>query len=188
MDNQVKTKPDYSEYNKVHLPRADNMVCFIKNLNHAMQKVEIPGAYDAIMHQLKCIGYSEDLISAICEAASYYKTHHKERIRAEQNPIDRAVSGDILYPVIWAQKLPSDDRESVSVYSVAKTSEKAKTDMMEFVGKAKASFKEAVKGAAEPNAMLCFEASSSEGNYEIHLDGNEDNAYCRIWVGKAVFL
>lgn len=188
MDDLKRIMPDYSEYNRIHLPRADNMVCFIKNLNHAMQKVEIPGAYDEIMHQLKCIGYSEELISAICEAAGCYKTHHKERIREEQNPVDRAASGDILYPVVWAQKLPCDARETVCVYSVAKTPEKAKADMVEFVGKVKTSFKEAIKENAAPDAMLCFEASASEDKYDIHLDGSENDAYCRLWVGKAVFL
>lgn len=188
MSELTRTTPDFSEYNKIHLPRADNMVCFIKNLNHAMQKVEIPGAYDEIMHQLKCIGYSEELISVTCEAAGCYKTHHKERIREEQNPIDHAASGDILYTVVWAQKLPTDAKEKVYVYSVAKTSEKAKADMKERVNNVRTSFKEAVKNAADPNAMLCFEASSSEDRYEIHLEGSENDVYCRLWVGKTPFL
>ena len=188
MDDLKRITPDYSEYNRIHLPRADNMVCFIKNLNHAMQKVEIPGAYDAIMHQLKCIGYSEDLISSICEASGYYKEHHKNRIKEEQLPVDRAASGDILFPVVWARKLPSDDRETVSVYSVAKTPEKAKADMMKFADEAKALFMEAVKKNSAPGTMLCFESFTSESRYEIHLDGSEREAYCRLCVGSAVFL
>lgn len=179
---------NYSEYNKIYHPRADNMVCFIKNLDHAMQKVEFPGAYEKIMHQLKCIGYSKELVDTICEATSCYKKHHLERIRDEQNPVDRAVSGDILYTVVWAQKLPSDSKETVSVYSIAKTSDKAKADMATFATTAKDAFKKAIKEATAPDTILCFEASASEGRYEIHLDGNDNDAYCRLWIGKATFL
>ena len=181
-------KTDYSEYNKIYYHRASNIVCFIKNLKHAMQKVEIPGAFEKIMHQLECIGYSDELVSTICEASSCYKEHHKKRIFEEQNPVDHAISGDILYTVVWAQKLHSDAKEKVCVYSVAKNAEKAKADMKECISNVRASFKETVKNAADPTAMLCFEASASEDRYEIHLEGSENDIYCRLWVGKATFL
>lgn len=188
MDNQKKATTDYSEYNKVYHPRAEHMVCFIKNLNHAMQKVEIPGAYEKIMHQLKCIGYSDELIDTICAAASCYKNYHKDRIQDEQSAVDRVKSGDMLYTVVQEWKLPTDVNATVSVLSVAKTPDKAKADMKELAARAKGSFKKAIKDAAPPDPMLCFDASMSEDRYEIHLDGSENDAYCRQWIGKSVFL
>lgn len=72
---------NYSEYNKVHYPRAEALVSFMKCLHHAMQKTD---DYAGAMHQLKCIGYSDEFIAAISEIAEDYKLYHKNRIHAEQ--------------------------------------------------------------------------------------------------------
>ena len=60
---------NYSEYNKIHYPRAEALVSFMKCLHHAMQKTD---DYAGAMHQLKCIGYSDEFIAAISEIAEDY--------------------------------------------------------------------------------------------------------------------
>lgn len=72
---------NYSEYNKIYYPRAEALVSFMKCLHHAMQKTD---DYAGAMHQLKCIGYSDEFIAAISEIAEDYKAYHKNRIHAEQ--------------------------------------------------------------------------------------------------------
>ena len=72
---------NYSEYNEIHLRRADHLVSFVKNLEHAMQKT---ADFDGAMHQLKCIGFDEDFIKEMCRVAHDYKEYHKKRIKAEQ--------------------------------------------------------------------------------------------------------
>lgn len=72
---------NFSEYNKVHYPRAESLVSFMKCLHHAMQKT---GDYAGAMHQLKCIGYSDEFVKAVSEIAKDYKTYHKNRIEVEQ--------------------------------------------------------------------------------------------------------
>ena len=71
---------NYSEFNKVYKPRADRLVSFVKLLDGAVQKSD---AYEGVMKQLRCIGWSEELIQTACEAAALYKEHHKRRIREE---------------------------------------------------------------------------------------------------------
>lgn len=78
------SKVNFSEYNEVHLPRADHLVSFVKNLPHAVQKSGDKPVQDEVMHQLKCIGFGEDFIKEMCQVAHDYKEYHKERIKAEQ--------------------------------------------------------------------------------------------------------
>jgi hypothetical protein len=49
-------------------------------------------------------------------------------------------------------------------------------------------FKKYITRPGAEDLLLCFEASTSESRYEIHLDGSEREAYCRLCVGSAVFL
>lgn len=93
---------NYSEYNKVHLPRAEHLYCFIKNLNHAMQKTN---DYEGAMHQLQCIGFSEEFVQEMATVASDYKTYHKQRIQAEQT----SDLPEVKYPTI--------DKERVKQYA-----------------------------------------------------------------------
>lgn len=78
------SKVNFSEYNEVHLPRADHLVSFVKNLPHAVQKSGDKPVQAEVMHQLKCIGFGEDFIKEMCQVAHDYKEYHKERIKAEQ--------------------------------------------------------------------------------------------------------
>lgn len=84
---------NFSEYNEVHLRRADHLVSFVKNLEHAMQKTN---DYNGAMHQLQCIGFSEELIKEMAAVASDYKKYHKQRIQDEQT----AGTPEKLYPMI----------------------------------------------------------------------------------------
>lgn len=72
---------NYSEYNKDHLPRANSVTSFMHCLHHAMQKT---GDYEGAMHQLECIGYSEELIHNAEKLAEVYKETQKKRIAEEQ--------------------------------------------------------------------------------------------------------
>ena len=78
------SKVNFSEYNEVHLPRADHLVSFVKNLPHAVQKSGDKPVQDEVMHQLKCIGFDDEFIKEMCQVAHDYKEYHKERIKAEQ--------------------------------------------------------------------------------------------------------
>lgn len=86
---------NYSEYNQVHLPRADHLFTFMKNLEHAMQKTT---DYEGAMHQLRCIGYSEEFIQEMQAVAHDYKEFHKARIKAEH---------DAKQPATLAQQYPT---------------------------------------------------------------------------------
>lgn len=89
---------NFSEYNEIHLRRADHLVSFIKKLNHAMQKTN---DYEGAMHQLRCIGFSEEFIQEMATVASDYKTYHKQRIAAEQ----AANTPEKLYPSIRKERV-----------------------------------------------------------------------------------
>lgn len=91
---------NYSEYNNVHLPIADNLVCFVKGLNHAMEKT---GDYSGAMHQLKCIGY-EKALETVESVAHCYKEHHKRRIRAEHEA-KQPMGLEVKYPTILPARL-----------------------------------------------------------------------------------
>lgn len=90
---------NYEEYNSLHLPIADNLVCFIKGLHHAMQKTN---DFEGAMHQLKCIGY-EKALETVERVAYCYKEYHKNRIRAEQT----ANLPEVLYPTIDVKRRPT---------------------------------------------------------------------------------
>ena len=89
---------NYSEYNNVHLPRADKLTCFVKGLYHAAQKTS---DMEGVLHQLRCIGYSDEFITEMCQVAHDYKEYHKSRIRAEQT----ADLPQTLYPTIKPERL-----------------------------------------------------------------------------------
>lgn len=92
---------NYSEYNQIHLPRADHLFSFLKNLEHAMQKTT---DYEGAMHQLRCIGYSEEFIQEMQAVVHDYKEFHKARIRAEHEAKQPVSLGD-QYPTIQAARL-----------------------------------------------------------------------------------
>lgn len=86
-------KVDYHEYNKVHYPRAEALVSFIKCLHHAMQKTD---DFEGAMHQLECIGYSQDFIVQMEQVAADYKEYHKQRIAMQQ----QSELPQVKYPMI----------------------------------------------------------------------------------------
>lgn len=91
---------NYSEYNSLHLPIADNLICFIKGLKHAMEKTNDP---EGAMHQLKCIGYNKAL-EAVAGVAHDYKEYHKQRIRAEYEA-NQPMGLEVKYPTILPARL-----------------------------------------------------------------------------------
>ena len=91
---------NYEEYNSLHLPIADNLVCFIKGLHHAMQKTN---DFEGAMHQLKCIGY-EKALETVERVAHCYKEYHKQRIRAEHEA-KQPLGLDVQYPTILPARL-----------------------------------------------------------------------------------
>ena len=93
---------NYREYNDLHLPIADNLVCFMKGVKHAMQKTKDP---DGAMKQLKCIGYDKAL-ATVESVAHVYKAYHKQRIYAEQT----AESLDVRYPKIQKDRRSQYDK------------------------------------------------------------------------------
>lgn len=78
------SKVNFSEYNEVHLPRADHLVSFVKNLHHAVEKSGDKAVQAEVLHQLQCIGFDDQFIKEMCEVAKDYKHYHLERIKAEQ--------------------------------------------------------------------------------------------------------
>lgn len=175
---------NYSEYNKVYHRRGDCLYSFVKCLDHAVQK---SGAYEEVMHQLKCIGWSEELIETATEAVHHYKNYHKDRIRKEQEQVNTASSGDIVYSVVLEYKLPNAERASVMVVGVASASAEAKADMQKVADDTKKRFKEDVLNAI-PNESLIFEATACDDRYEMRLDSTAADAFFCVWVGKSVFL
>ena len=89
---------NYSEYNNVHLPRADKLVCFVKGLYHAAQKTE---DMEGMLHQLRCIGYSDEFIAEMEQVAHDYKEFHKDRIYGEQT----AILPERKYPTVNPDRL-----------------------------------------------------------------------------------
>ena len=114
---------NYSEYNNVHLPIADNLVCFIKGLKHAMEKT---GDFDGAMHQLKCIGYDKAL-ETVESVAHEYKAYHKKRICTEQ----LAGSPEILYPTVKKERLDAyvDNRKLIAAILAHKKAEELKQSL-----------------------------------------------------------
>lgn len=111
---------NYSEYNNVHLPIADNLICFIKGLKHAMEKTNDP---EGAMHQLKCIGF-EKALETVESVAHDYKEHHKQRIRAEheaKQPVTLAQQ----YPTILPARLK---RYAANIQLIAQISEHEDVD------------------------------------------------------------
>lgn len=92
---------NYSEYNQVHHPRAEHLYCFIKGLNHAMQKTN---DYEGAMHQLRCIGYSEEFIQDMVTISHDYKEYHKQRIRTEHEA-KQPIGLEVMYPTIKTERL-----------------------------------------------------------------------------------
>lgn len=175
---------NYSEYNKVYLRRGDCLYSFIKNLDHAVQK---SGAYDAVMHQLKCIGWSEELIETASEAAAHYKSFHKDRIKREQERICTFSTGDVVYPVVLEYRLPDAERIYVTVVGVASSAEAAEENMRKQIDDIKKRFRENILEML-PDKTLTFEATACDGRYEMRLDGTAADAFFRVWIGKTVFL
>lgn len=120
---------NYSEYNKVYKPRADHLVSFVKLLDGAARKSD---AYEAVMKQLRCIGWSDELIQTACEAAALYREHHKRRIREGQCPTKTISSGDQVFVVCREARYPGSDILTQAVIAAAPLFDEA----MEFMHKA----------------------------------------------------
>lgn len=95
------SKVNFSEYNEVHMRRADHLVSFVKNLHHAVEKSGDKAVQAEVMHQLKCIGFDDQFVKEMCEVAKDYKHYHLERIKAEQTAKDP----EVLYPAIMPERL-----------------------------------------------------------------------------------
>lgn len=58
------------EYNKDFLPKIDRATGFIHNLENAIHKTDDS---DAVMKQLNCIGWTDDLKETIYTALEFYQ-------------------------------------------------------------------------------------------------------------------
>lgn len=58
------------EYNEVHHKKINAAHSFVSCLDHAVQK---SGAYDEVMRQLRCIGWSEECQQTIKTALEVYR-------------------------------------------------------------------------------------------------------------------
>lgn len=60
------------EYNKVFYPQYNKALCFVMNLNHALEKSD-----DNARMQMKCIGWDEDTKNFLLDAISRLKDDAK---------------------------------------------------------------------------------------------------------------
>jgi hypothetical protein len=109
---------NYSEYNNVIIRNADLLSGFFARLDHAVQK---SGAYDEVMHQLKCIGLSEELAEVANEAAGLYKKHHRARIEAEQGRPAVLQKGDTAFLIVSEAKSTPTEFPTVNIEEIATT-------------------------------------------------------------------
>lgn len=174
---------DYSEYNKIYLPRAENLAGFFKRLDHAVKK---SGAYDEVMHQLRCIGLSEDLAKTAEEAAHLYKEHHKKRIAEEQQGKRSVDYHEPVYAVFFEQRLPDSTRET-RLLNVFATSKDAKDHVEKLWFHLKDVFREAVVNWVSANGALFAVLIESHDNnqeqptcHEIWLENHRDTVYCTL--------
>ena len=133
---------NYSEFNKVYKPRADHLVSFVKLLDGAVQKSD---TYEAVMKQLHCIGWSEELIQTACEAAVLYKEHHKRRIREEQCPTKTISSGDQVFVVCRETRYPGNDILTQAVIAAAPSFDEAMEFMHKTFAELRTEFADATK-------------------------------------------
>lgn len=114
------SKVNFSEYNEIHLRRADHLVSFVKNLPHAVQKSGDKPVQDEVMHQLKCIGFDDEFIKEMCQVAHDYKEYHKGRIKAEQTKD----LPEVRWPTISGERIQqyAANRELISAITTNKRS------------------------------------------------------------------
>ncbi len=65
------------EYNEVHHKKINAALSFVSCLDHAAQK---SGAYDEVLHQLRCIGWSEECQDTIKTALEAYEQSLLEQV------------------------------------------------------------------------------------------------------------
>lgn len=70
------------EYNTKHLSRINAAKIFLHALPHAMQK---SGAYEEAMHQLRCIGWSDELVQTFKDALNCYHQSLLDQLKDERN-------------------------------------------------------------------------------------------------------
>lgn len=118
---------NYSEYNNVIIRNADLLSGFFKRLDHAVQK---SGAYDEVMHQLKCIGLSEKLAAVANEAAELYKAHHRARIEAEQGRPSTVKAGETVYAIVSEVKAAAGEYPTITIEETQITEEAARERLL----------------------------------------------------------
>lgn len=133
---------NYSEFNKIHKPRADHLVSFVKLLDGAVKK---SNAYESVMKQLRCIGWSEELIQTACDAAEFYKEHHKRRIREEQCPTKTISSGEQVFVVCRETRYPGSDISTRAVITAASSLDEATEYMHKTFTELRTEFADATK-------------------------------------------
>ena len=77
------------EYNTIYIPKIETASTFLYALPHAMQK---SGAYEEAMHQLRCIGWNDELVQTFNAALNCYQQSLLDQVKDEKNnnisPID----------------------------------------------------------------------------------------------------
>lgn len=167
---------DYSEYNKIYLPRAENLAGFFKRLDHAVKK---SGAYDEVMHQLRCIGLSEDLAKTAEEAAHLYKEYHKKRIAEEQHGKRSVEYNEPVYTVFYEQRLPDAPRQ-IQMLTAFATPECAKEHIDKVWPHLKKAFCDAVVKLLSAKGVPCVLLQEQMEPHEIWLEDNKDTVYCSL--------
>lgn len=59
------------EYNEEYYPKIEAACSFLQCFEHTIKKTD---SYDEVMKQLRCIGYSEELIQTLYSALECYRS------------------------------------------------------------------------------------------------------------------
>lgn len=59
------------EYNEEYYPKIEAALSFLQCFDHTIQKT---GSYDEVMRQLRCIGWSEELMQTFSSALECYRS------------------------------------------------------------------------------------------------------------------
>lgn len=174
---------NYSEFNKVYKPRADHLVSFVKLLDGAVQKSD---AYETVMKQLRCIGWSEELIQTACEAAALYKEHHKRLIREEQCPTKAISSGDQVFVVCRETRYSGDEVCTQAVLATATSLEDAEAYMRKTFANIRKEFADTTRRWWEQHQsslppIISSETSGNSCRVEL-LDFNCSNYFATLWI------
>ena len=70
MDDVVVKNITAKEYNDEYYPKIEAAQSFLQCFEHAIKKTD---SYDEVMKQLRCIGYSEELIQTLSFALECYR-------------------------------------------------------------------------------------------------------------------